>query len=181
MNGVRISGVLSDPFECRKGLRQGDGLSCLLFNIALEGVIRRSGLNMRGTIFTKSGQLVCFADDIDVIGRSLETVADQYTRLKHEAARIGLKVNVSKTKYMLANGTERDQNQLGSKVTVDGDEFDVVQKFVYLGSMITADNNNSREIRRRIINGSRAFYGLHGNLRSRKFHPRPKCSMYSTH
>ena len=79
MNGVRssvrIAGVLSEPLECRKGLRQGDGLSCLLFNIALEGVIRRAGLNMRGTMFTKSGQLVCFADDIDVIGRSLETVA----------------------------------------------------------------------------------------------------------
>ena len=58
---------------CRKGLRQGDGLSCLLFNIALEGVIRRAGLNMRGLIFTISSQLVCFADDIDVIGQSLET------------------------------------------------------------------------------------------------------------
>ena len=184
MNGVRssvrISGVLSEPFECRVGLRQGDGLSCLLFNIALEGVIRRAGLNMRGTIFTKSGQLVCFADDIDVIGRSLETVTEQYTRLKREAARMGLKVNVSKTKYMLANGSERDRNRLGSRVTIDGDEFEVVQEFVYLGSMITADNDNSREIRRRIINGSRAYYGLHGNLRSRKFHPRTKCTMYNT-
>ena len=46
--------------------------------------------------------------------------ADQYTRLKREAARIGPKVNVSNTKYMLANGTERDQNRLGSKVTIDG-------------------------------------------------------------
>ena len=84
----------------------------MLFNIALEGVIRRAGLNMRGTIFKKSDQLVCFADDIDVIGRSLETVADQYTRLKREAAPIGLEVNVSKTKYMLANGTERDRNRI---------------------------------------------------------------------
>ena len=92
----------------------------------LEGVIRRTGLNMRGTIFTKSGQLVCFADDIDVIGRSLETVAEKYTRLKREAARIDLKVNVSKTKYMLANGSERDRNRLGSRVTIDGDKFEVV-------------------------------------------------------
>jgi sorting nexin-29 len=37
---VRVSGTLSSPFESRRGLRQGDGLSCLLFNIALEGVIR---------------------------------------------------------------------------------------------------------------------------------------------
>ena len=51
---------------------------------------------------------------------------------------MGLKENVSKTKYMLANGTERDQNRLGSKVTIDGDEFEVVQEFVYLGSMINS-------------------------------------------
>ena len=45
MDGVRccvkISGGLLGPFETRRGLRQGDGLSCLLFNIALEGVMRR--------------------------------------------------------------------------------------------------------------------------------------------
>ena len=73
-------------------------------------------------------------------------------------------MNVSKTKYMLANGTECDRNRLGSKVTIDGDEFEVVQEFVYLGSMTTADNDSSREIRRRIINRSRAYYGLRGNL-----------------
>ncbi|XP_058448761.1 uncharacterized protein LOC131428734 [Malaya genurostris] len=53
-NCVRISGELSSSFGSRRGLRQGDGLSCLLSNIALEGVMRRAGLNSRGTIFTKS-------------------------------------------------------------------------------------------------------------------------------
>ncbi|XP_062716068.1 uncharacterized protein LOC134291831 [Aedes albopictus] len=38
-NSVRISGELSSSFESRRGLRQGDGLSCLLYNIALEGVM----------------------------------------------------------------------------------------------------------------------------------------------
>ena len=70
--GVFEYPVLSEPFECCKGLRQGDRLSCLLFNIAFEDVILRAGLNVRGTIFTKSGQHVCFVDDIDVNGGSLE-------------------------------------------------------------------------------------------------------------
>ena len=52
---------------------------------------------------------------------------------------------------MLRNGTVRNRNRLGSKETIDGDEFEVVQEFVYLGSMITADNDNSREIRRRSV------------------------------
>jgi hypothetical protein len=51
---VRVAGTLSNPFETRRGLRQGDGLSCLLFNIALEAVIRRAGIDTSGTIYTKS-------------------------------------------------------------------------------------------------------------------------------
>ena len=80
---VKISGALLDPFETRKGLRQGDGNSCLLFNIALEGVIRRAGFNMRGTIFSKTSQFICYADDEDIVGRRFDAVAEQYTVLKY--------------------------------------------------------------------------------------------------
>src|SRR5450830_1123989 len=99
---VKISGALSGSFETRKGLRQGDGISCLLFNIALEGVIKRAGYNMRGTIFNKSSQFICFANDVDIVGRTFQVVAEQYTKLKREAEKVGLKVNTSKTKYLLA-------------------------------------------------------------------------------
>lgn len=57
-------------------------------------------------------------------------------------------MNASKTKYMLVGGTERDRTSLGSNVKIDGDTFEVVEEFVYLGSLLTADNNVSREIRR---------------------------------
>lgn len=105
---VRVSGTLSSPFESRRGLRQGDGLSCLLFNIALEGVIRRAGIDTSGTIFRKSVQLLGFADDIDIVARNFETMADTYIRLRAEARRIGLNINVSKTKYMIARGSRED-------------------------------------------------------------------------
>ena len=69
---------------------------------------------------------------------------------------------------------------MGSSITFDGDEFKVVEEFVYLGSLVTADHNTSREIRRRIITGSRAYYGLHKTLRSRKIHYRTKCAIYKS-
>lgn len=47
---------------------QGDRLSCLLFNIAHEGVIQRAGIE-HGMIFPKTVQLLGFANDIDVIAR----------------------------------------------------------------------------------------------------------------
>ncbi|KXJ69097.1 hypothetical protein RP20_CCG000129 [Aedes albopictus] len=87
----------------------------------------RCDATSRGTIFTKSGQFVCFADDMDIIARTFERVAELYTRLKREAAEVGLVVNASKTKYMLVCGTENDRIRLGSNVTIDGDTFEVVK------------------------------------------------------
>ncbi|XP_058064584.1 uncharacterized protein LOC131214222 [Anopheles bellator] len=177
---VRISGGLSSPFETRRGLRQVDGLSCLLFNIALQGVMNRADTNTRGTIYNKSSQFVCFADDMDIVGRTTAAVSEQFARLKREAAKVGLLINASKTKYMLASGTEADRQRLGSSIVIDGDEFEVVDEFVYLGSLVTSDNDTSREIRRRIISGSRAYYGLHRQLRSRRLSLRTKCNLYKT-
>ena len=178
---VKISGAMSDPIESRKGLRQGDGISGLCFNIALEGVMRRAGLNdMRGTIINKSSQFICYADDMDIVGRTLEEVTKQYTALKREAEKVGLKVNVAKTKYLLAGGTETLRGSIGQSVTMDGDVFEVVDEFIYLGSLVTSDNDCSREIRRRIIAGSRAYYGLHKTLRSGHLSRRTKCTMYET-
>jgi sorting nexin-29 len=65
---IRIQGALSEPLNIRKGIRQGDALACLLFNIALEKVIRDANINIRGNIFYKSVQILAYADDIDITG-----------------------------------------------------------------------------------------------------------------
>lgn len=72
-------------------------------------------------------------------------------------------VNSSKTKYMLAGGTGNDKASLGSSVAIDGDTFEVVEHFVYLGSLLTADNTVSREIRKGIFSVSRD-YSLHKTM-----------------
>jgi hypothetical protein len=51
---VRIQPDLSDPITAKKGLRQGDSLACLLFNLALEELVRDAGIQTNGTIFYKS-------------------------------------------------------------------------------------------------------------------------------
>jgi len=47
-----------------------DAFFLLLFNIALEKVIRDTAVNIRGTIFYKSVKILAYADDIDIIGRT---------------------------------------------------------------------------------------------------------------
>ena len=62
---VKIQNRLSEPINVKNGVRQGDALACLLFNIALEKVIRDAAVIIRGTIFYKSVQILAYADDID--------------------------------------------------------------------------------------------------------------------
>ena len=85
---VRVSRELAETFESRQRLRQDDGLSCALFNIGFEGVVRRAGIDTSGSIFNKAVQFLEYADDIDIIARNQKTVKDIYTRLKAEARRI---------------------------------------------------------------------------------------------
>jgi sorting nexin-29 len=70
---IRVQSSLSARFGTMNGLRQGDALACLLFNVALEKVVRDSGIQTRGTIFYKLVQLLAYADDLDLI---LKTAVD---------------------------------------------------------------------------------------------------------
>ena len=71
---------LTDPFQTWNGLRQGDSLSCLLFILVLEKIVRDADIQLRGNIYYKSVQLLAYADDVDIIGR---TEADIKKHLLH--------------------------------------------------------------------------------------------------
>ena len=101
--------------------------------------MRRSGIDTSGSIFNKAVQLLAYAGDIDIIARNPETVKDVYTRLKAESRVIGLAMNTTKTKYMKSRGSKNDDPPCLTTLAVDGDELEEVNKFVYLGSLVTAD------------------------------------------
>jgi hypothetical protein len=99
---VKIQNDCSESFETRQGLGRGDVLSTLLFNVVLEVIVRRANLQTTGTIYNKETQLLAYADDINIVGRSQSAVRDAYLALEEEAAKVGLKINEQKTKYMIA-------------------------------------------------------------------------------
>lgn len=72
----------SKSFGSDKSLRQRDVLACLLFNIALEKVIRDSDIQVTGTIFSKFVQLLGYSDDIDMVARSLNALAEAFQNLQ---------------------------------------------------------------------------------------------------
>ena len=88
-SSVKIGLNLSEPFDTKRGFRQGDPLSCTLFNLLMEGVLRKAGVHRSGTIFFKSVQLLAYADDIDIVGLSKRDVTAAFPAIQKESAKVG--------------------------------------------------------------------------------------------
>lgn len=112
-------------------------------------------------------KLFCFADDIVLIARNFGIVAETYIRIKTEARLVGLEMNGAENKCKRM-GSKDDNPHFPLSVIVDGDELEAVNEFMYLGSLMTVDNEASKEIHRRIPAGNRAFFGLRRILRSNR-------------
>jgi sorting nexin-29 len=87
---IRIQSSLSEPLKVNNGLRQGDPLACLLFDIALEKAVREANIQITGHIFHKSAQILACADDVDIVAR---TEAALIEALEKSAKKMGLKIN----------------------------------------------------------------------------------------
>src|SRR5215475_13941713 len=98
---IRVGKNLSKMFPIRNGLKQGDAVSPLLFNFALEYAIKRVQVNRDGLKLNGTHQLLAYADDVNILGGSVHTVKENAEALVVATKEIGLEVNVDKTKYMV--------------------------------------------------------------------------------
>jgi hypothetical protein len=81
--------------------KQGDVLSPLLFNFALEYVIRRIQKNQKELKLNGTHQLLVYADDINKVGENIDTTKKNTETLLASSKEVGLELNPEKTMYML--------------------------------------------------------------------------------
>jgi hypothetical protein len=153
-NKVKVQNKLSVSFRTECGIRQGDSLSTLLFNIGLEKVMRNIEINPGGTIFNRTRQFMACADDVAVIGRSVGVLNEVLMQLQTVAASTGLAINTTKTKYTRSTETIGAAN---IDMKLNGQIYERVDNFNYLGAFVISKNETETDIKEKIAAGNRCF------------------------
>ena len=100
-----------------------------------------------------------YIDDTSLMAESEEELKSLWMKVKEESEKVGLKLNIQKTKIMASGPITSWQ--------IDGETMEIVADFIFLGSKITADGDFSHEMKRRLLLGRKAMTNLDSILKNR--------------
>jgi uncharacterized protein YoxC len=123
---------LSDNFIIQNGLKQGDALSPLLFNFALEYAIKKIQENQVELTLNGTHQLLVYADDVNLLGDNMHTKKRKTETLIDASKEVGREVNAKETKYMLLY--RRHNTGQNRDIKIANRSFENVAKFKYFGN-----------------------------------------------
>ena len=141
---VRTGHGTTDWFQIGRGVPQGCILSPCLFNLYAEYIIRNAELEEAQAgikIARRNLNNLRYADDTTLMAESEEVLKSLLMKVKEESEKVGLKLNIQKTKIMASGPITSWQ--------IDWETVETVADFIFLGSKITADGDCRNEIKRR--------------------------------
>ena len=100
-----------------------------------------------------------YADDTTLMAENEEELKSLLMKVKEESEKVGLKLNIQKTKIMASSPI--------TSWEIDGETVETVANFIFLGSKITADGDWSHEIKRHLLLGRKVMTNLDSRLKSR--------------
>ena len=159
---VRTGHGTSDWYQIGKGARQGCILSPCLFNLYAKYIMRNAGLEEAQAGIKISGRNTSnlrYADDTTPMAESEEQQKSLLMKVKEEREKVGLKLNIQKTKIMASGPITSWQ--------IDGETEEIVADFIFLGSKVTEDGNCSHEVKRHLLLGRKVMTNLDSILKSR--------------
>ena len=134
-------------------------MSPCLFNLYAEYITRNAGLEEAQAGIKIAGRNINnlrYADDTTLMAENEEELKSLLMKVKEERAKVGLKLNIQKTKIMASGPI--------TSWEIDGE---TVADFIYLGSKITADGDCGHEIKRCLLLGQKVMTNLDSVLKSR--------------
>ena len=159
---VRIGHGTTDWFQRVKGVHQGWILSPFSFNLYAEYVVRNAGLEVAQAVIKisrRNFKNLRYADDTTIMVESEEELTSLLMKVKEESEKVGLKLNIQKTKIMASGPI--------TSWEIDGETVETVADFIFLASKITADGDCSHEIKRHSLLGRKVMTNLDSVLKSR--------------
>ena len=155
------------PSSCRNStdpiiLLEGCILSPCLFNVYAEYIMRNAGLEEAQAGIKTAGRNINnlrYADDTTLMAESEEELKSPLMKVKEESEKVGLKLNIQKTKIMASGPI--------TSWEIDGETVETVSDFIFWGSKITAHGDCSHEIKRHLLVGRKFMTNLDSILKSR--------------
>ena len=152
---VRTGHGTTDWFQIGKGVGQGCILLPCLFNLYAEYILRNTGLEEAKAGIKIAGRNINnlrYADDTTLMAESEEELKSLLMKVKEESEKVGLKLNIQKTKIMASGPI--------TSWEIDGETVETASDFIFGGSKITEDGDCKHEIKRRSLLGRKIMTNL---------------------
>ena len=159
---VRTGHGITDGFQIGKGLCQACILSPCLFNLYAEYIMGNAELGEEQAGIKNAGRNINhlrYEEDTTLTAESEEELKSLLMKVKEESEKVGLKLDIQKTKIMESSPITSWQ--------IDGETVETMADFIFEGSKITADGDCSHEIKRHLFLGRKVMTNLDSILKSK--------------